>query len=136
MPGRAASWTRGSPNFAERKGRADARKFFCVRSTKSAPPHAGQPVACGDPRPDPARHEAQVLSLASEGERTMIALYDHIQELRAELKTCHLTRHERTQTEAELAKAIADQAELDRVFDDDFDAELTRGKAPAATIAP
>jgi hypothetical protein len=47
----------------------------------------------------------------------MIALYDHIQELRAELRGCHFTRRERAQVKAELAKAIAEQAELDCAFD-------------------
>lgn len=47
----------------------------------------------------------------------MIALYDHIQELRAELRGCVMTRRERAQVQAELAKAIAEQAELDRAFD-------------------
>jgi hypothetical protein len=47
----------------------------------------------------------------------MIALYDHIQELRAELQGCPLTRRERAQAQAELAKAIEEQAELDRAFD-------------------
>jgi hypothetical protein len=50
-------------------------------------------------------------------EGTMIALYDHIQELRAELRGCHFTRRERQRVEAELAKALAEQAELDRAFD-------------------
>ena len=47
----------------------------------------------------------------------MIALYDHIQQLRAELRGCHMTRRERVAAQAELAKAVADQAELDRAFD-------------------
>lgn len=47
----------------------------------------------------------------------MIALYDHIRELRAELRSCAMTRRERTQVRAELAKAIAEQVELDRAFD-------------------
>ena len=42
----------------------------------------------------------------------MIALYDHIQELRAELRGC-MTRRERAAVQAELAAAIAAQAELD-----------------------
>jgi hypothetical protein len=50
-------------------------------------------------------------------ENTMIALYDHIQELRAELRGCHFTRRERAAVQAELAKAIADQAVFDRAFD-------------------
>ncbi len=47
----------------------------------------------------------------------MITLYDHIQELRAELRGCYFTRRERAAVQAELAKAIAEQAELDRAFD-------------------
>ena len=47
----------------------------------------------------------------------MITLYDHIQELRAELRGCRFTRCERAAIEAELAKAVADQAEVERAFD-------------------
>ena len=47
----------------------------------------------------------------------MITLYDHIQELRAELRGCYFTRRERAAVQAELVKAIAEQAELDRAFD-------------------
>ena len=47
----------------------------------------------------------------------MIALYDHIQQLRAELRGCNMTRRKRVAVQAELAKAVADQAELDRAFD-------------------
>ena len=43
----------------------------------------------------------------------MITLYDHIQELRAELRGCRFTRRERAAVEAELAKAVADQAEVE-----------------------
>ena len=42
----------------------------------------------------------------------MITLYDHIQELRAELRGSYFTRRERAALQAELAKAIAEQAEL------------------------
>ena len=44
----------------------------------------------------------------------MIALYDHIQELRAELRGCCTTRRERAAVQAELARAIAAQTEIDR----------------------
>jgi hypothetical protein len=44
----------------------------------------------------------------------MIALYDHIQELRAELRGCCTTRRERAAVRAELAAAVAAQLELDR----------------------
>jgi hypothetical protein len=44
----------------------------------------------------------------------MIALCDHIQELRAELRGCCMTRRERTSVQAELARAIAAQTEIDR----------------------
>lgn len=47
----------------------------------------------------------------------MTYLYDHIQELRAELRACRMSRRERRQVEKELARAIAEQAELDRAFD-------------------
>jgi hypothetical protein len=46
----------------------------------------------------------------------MIALYDHIQQLRAELRGCYFTRRERAAVHAELAKALAEQAELDCAF--------------------
>jgi hypothetical protein len=47
----------------------------------------------------------------------MIALYDHIQELRAELRGCVMTRRERAQVQAELARAVEEQAQIDRAFD-------------------
>jgi hypothetical protein len=47
----------------------------------------------------------------------MIALYDQIQELRAELRGCFMTRRERAAAQAELALAIAAQAEIDRAAD-------------------
>ena len=47
----------------------------------------------------------------------MITLYDHIHELRAELRGCVFTRRERAAVEAELARAIAERAELDRAYD-------------------
>jgi hypothetical protein len=47
----------------------------------------------------------------------MITLYDHIQELRAELRGCHFTKIERATVKAELAKALAEQAEIERNFD-------------------
>ena len=47
----------------------------------------------------------------------MITLYDHIQELRAELRGCAMTRRERANLQAELMRAMAEQAELDRAFD-------------------
>lgn len=55
----------------------------------------------------------------------MIALYDHIQELRAELRGSDLTRRERVETTAELAKAIAEQVEIDRQFDEARAAQIT-----------
>ena len=47
----------------------------------------------------------------------MITLYDHIQELRAELRGCHFTKRERAAVQAELAKALAEQAGIERRFD-------------------
>ncbi len=50
----------------------------------------------------------------------MIALYDHIQELRAELRGCAMTQDERAQALAEVDQAMVEQAELDRAFDAQF----------------
>jgi len=47
----------------------------------------------------------------------MLNNYDQIQELRAELARCILTRRERAQAEAELERLIAEQTKLDRTFD-------------------
>ena len=58
----------------------------------------------------------------------MITLYDHIQELRAELRGCYFTRCERAAVEAELAKATAEQAELDRAFDRALEAHFEKGR--------
>jgi hypothetical protein len=55
-------------------------------------------------------------SFKTDKESTMITLYDHIQQLRAELWGCGFTR-ERAAVQAELARAIAEQAALDRAFD-------------------
>ncbi len=46
----------------------------------------------------------------------MLTIYDQVQELRAELAGCLLTRRERAQAQAELKKLIAEQAKLDRAF--------------------
>ena len=47
----------------------------------------------------------------------MIALYDHIQHLRAELAGCYLASpQERAMIKAELEQALARQAELDREY--------------------
>jgi hypothetical protein len=47
----------------------------------------------------------------------MLTIYGQIQELRAELARCILTRRERAQAETELHRLIAKQAKLDRAFD-------------------
>ena len=65
------------------------------------------------------------------GEDEMIALYDHIQALRTELRSCHLTQRERAEIEAELARSIARQADLDRIFDAAFEVEFHHAEAPA-----
>jgi hypothetical protein len=65
-------------------------------------------------RPDP--HGAQVPS-SKQKEGTMIALHDHIQELRVELRGCCMTRRERAVVQAELARAIAAQTQIDRPAD-------------------
>ena len=62
----------------------------------------------------------------------MITLYDHIQELRREARGCHMTHREHTALQAELASAIAEQAELDRAFDLAVEALQNAGSAGAA----
>jgi hypothetical protein len=62
----------------------------------------------------------------------MITLYDHIQELRAELRGCGFTRRERAAVEAELARAIAEQAELDRAFNNALEALHKAAEATGA----
>ena len=62
----------------------------------------------------------------------MITLYDHIQELRAELRGCYFTRRERAALQVELAKANAEQAELDRAFDAALEALSDRTEAIGA----
>jgi hypothetical protein len=52
----------------------------------------------------------------------MIALYDQIQELLAELRDCNMTQEERAQARAELARVRAAQAELDYAFEAQFPA--------------
>lgn len=58
----------------------------------------------------------------------MITLYDHIQELRAELRGCYFTRRERASVETELANAVAEQAELDRAFDRALEPPFKNGR--------
>jgi hypothetical protein len=62
----------------------------------------------------------------------MITLYDHIQELRAELRGCGFKPRERAAVQAELARAIAEQAELDRAFDRALEALQTTETIGAA----
>ncbi len=47
----------------------------------------------------------------------MLNIYDQIQELRAEMTGCILTRRERAQAQIELKRLVAEQAKLDRAFD-------------------
>ncbi len=64
----------------------------------------------------------------------MITLYDHIQELRAEIRGCRFTHRERAAVEAELAKAVAEQAELERAFEAALEA-LDRAEQPMGVAA-
>jgi hypothetical protein len=50
----------------------------------------------------------------------MLTTYDQIQDLRAELAGCILTRRERAQAQAELKKLVVEQTKLDRAFDAAF----------------
>ncbi|HLY89962.1 MAG TPA: hypothetical protein VKQ27_13350 [Acetobacteraceae bacterium] len=53
----------------------------------------------------------------------MLTIYDQIQELRAEITHCVMTRRERAEAKAELQRLIAEQEKLDRAFDMVFAAE-------------
>ena len=52
----------------------------------------------------------------------MLTIFDQIQELRAEIKGCGLTRRERRHAEAELKRLIAERDELERAFDQALEA--------------
>jgi type VI protein secretion system component VasK len=57
------------------------------------------------------------LRLHNTTEEIMISHYDHINELRAELRSCYLSSpQERAEMTAELDQALARQAELDRDY--------------------
>ena len=47
-----------------------------------------------------------------------MSIYDQIQELRAELANCVMSRREWASAKAELNRLIAEQAKLDRELDD------------------
>jgi hypothetical protein len=47
----------------------------------------------------------------------MIDLYDQIQQLRAELRSCRFTRRERAGAEAQLRQLIAQHTERERALD-------------------
>jgi hypothetical protein len=55
-----------------------------------------------------------------------MAVYDQIQELRAELASCLMTRRERASAKAELNCLIAEQARLER----ELDAALAEAEPP------
>lgn len=59
----------------------------------------------------------------------MVTLYDHIQQLRAELRTTD-DRGEQRQIEAELTEAMAAQAALDRRFEAELAAVTAMATAP------
>jgi hypothetical protein len=116
MPDRAGPRMRGSPNFAGRIERACARRYlFALGKIGSPAPRFAAPPGVLDPARSGMTTRVSFFNL--EKDRTMIALYDYIQELRAELRGCYFTPQERSAAQAELAKAIAQQAELDRAFD-------------------
>jgi hypothetical protein len=52
----------------------------------------------------------------------MLTVEEKIWQLRAELNNCGFTRRERKQAEAELKQLMAEQAELDRAFDQALEA--------------
>ena len=123
---------RGPPNFAEREERACARRFF-INARQNRFPRA--PLRGASGVVDPTRFGmTPAFRLSTRKETTMITLYDHIQELRAEIRGCRFTRRERAAVEAELAKAVAEQAELERAFEAALEA-LDRAEQPMGVAA-
>ena len=125
MPGRTGPRMRGASNFAKRKERAVARRLLVTLDKIGSPAPRFAALPASLTRPDPARCARPRLQ---QKEGTMIALYDHIQELRAELRGCTMTRRERATVQAELARAIAEQAEFDRAFDTALEALCKEGR--------
>jgi len=106
----------GSPNFAERGERAYARRSSPTLGKIGSPAPRFAAPAASLIRPD--RPGAPVPS-STEKEGTMIAISDQINELRAELHGCFLTKVERVQAKAELAALIAkEQAESEKRAED------------------
>jgi hypothetical protein len=103
--------------------------LVCVLQRRAPAPRFAAPSASLN-QPNSALRTRPCLS--EREERTMIALYDHIQQLRAELLSCCFTRRERAAVQAELAKALAEQAELDRAFEMGFEASDNVEDAGAA----
>jgi septal ring factor EnvC (AmiA/AmiB activator) len=82
----------------------------------SAPPRAGKAGRLAAIL-DPNRSCTVRLSRLQRG-RNKMSIYDQIQELRAELANCVMSRRERASAKAELTRLIAEQAKLDRELDD------------------
>jgi hypothetical protein len=99
----------------EKSAHARAGYLFALGKIGSPAPRIAAPAGVLDPARSGMTTRVSFFNL--EKDRTMIALYDHIQELRAELRGCYFTPQERSAVQAELAKAIAQQAEIDRAFD-------------------
>lgn len=57
----------------------------------------------------------------------MLTLYDHIQEVRRELRGCIMTKRERAEAEKDLANSLARLAEIEAEHDAIF--EITRDEA-------
>ena len=112
---RTASRMRGPPNFAERKERAVARRLF-PRSTKSAPPRPAprRPSGASLTRSGPTRCAPSVFT--TDGGYDDHALRPH-PGTAGRAAGLPFTKRERAAVEAELAKALAEQAEIERRYD-------------------
>src|ERR1700737_4532301 len=127
MPDRAPPQRcRGLPQFC-RAQRARMRAPVISDARQNRFPRA--PLRGASGVVDPTRPgTTPAFRLSTRKETTMITLYVHIQELRAKLRACRFTRRERAAVEAELAKAVAEQAELDRAFDRALEAHFENGR--------
>jgi hypothetical protein len=98
------------------------------RRKKIVTPIAAEAVAGEGPRSlDPARPAGSRAPVLRQKEITMIALYDHIQQLQSELRNS-ISQCERAEIAAQLKNAVADQAVLDRQFDQAFEILIEEGR--------
>lgn len=107
-----------SPQFCRASGARCRARFHCEPHDKIGTPahRSAAPPGVLDPI-QPAMTGNPVF----QQENRMLALYDHIIQLRSELQHCQMTKRERAAARAALAEAIAMHAQAERSLDDALD---------------